>query len=153
MKRFIITVAVLGLVFGLATADAGQRDKPTRKAPPKGKRTEMPEGSMGRTDFDEFPTMSYYMGTLNQGGMGTWRVGDMDLVVKSDCTISAENEDVGYLRDGSKALVMGPVAGNTIVAWSIRVMGPDYSDPTPSLNFTREPGPNPNVGVLRGRPE
>ena len=153
MKRFIFTAAALCLVIGLATAQAEERNKPTRDAPPKGKRTEMPEGSMDRTEFDEFPTMTYYMGTLNQGGMGTWRVGDMDLVLRDDCTIAAEGSDGGYLRDCAKALVMGPTAGNTIVAWSIRVMGPDYSDPTPSMHFTREPGANPNVGVIRGRPE
>jgi hypothetical protein len=153
MKRIITIAAALCLVFGLLTAEAGQRDKPTRDAPPKGKRTEMPEGSMDRRDFDEFPTMTYVTGTLNQSGMGTWRVGEMDLVLRDGCTISAENEDVGFLRDGSKALVMGPKAGNTIVAWSVRVMGPDYSDPTPSFHFTREPGSNPNVGVIRGRPE
>ena len=153
MKRIITITAALCLIFGLATAEAGQRDKKTRKAPPKGSRTEMTEESMGRVEFDEFPTMSYYMGTLNQSGLGTWRVGELDLVLRKDCMISAEGSDAGFLRDGAKALVMGPKAGNTIVAWSIRVMGPDYSDPTPSFHFTLEPGANPNVGVIRGRPE
>ena len=152
MKRTIITLLALVLAFGLATAEAGQKDKRTRKAPPEGKRTEMPE-TWSTARYDEYPTMSYIAGTLDREGWQGWRVDGVDLVLKDDCTIRMEGEESAILQEGRRAIVMGSRVGDTMVAWSIRIMGMDYSSPTPSPFFRREPGANPNVGVLKGRVE
>jgi hypothetical protein len=151
MKRTIIFTLALVLVFGLATAEAGQRDKKSRKAPKKGERTEMPD-NWGQARYDEFPTMSYMVGMLNREGWHGWSLDGVSLVLKDDCTIMTEEGD-GFLQEGRKAIVMGSRVGDTMVAWSVRVMGMDYSSPTPELYVVREPGPNPNVGVLKGRAE
>jgi hypothetical protein len=151
MKRTIIITLALVLAFGLATAEAGQRDKKTRKAPKKGERTEMPE-TWGAARYNEFPTMSYMAGMLNREGWHGWSLDGVSLILKDDCTIMTEEGD-GMLQEGRKAIVMGSRVGDTMVAWSVRVMGMDYSSPTPEPYVVREPGPNPNVGVLKGRAE
>jgi hypothetical protein len=152
MKRTIIIALALVLVFGLATAEAGQRDKKSRKASKKGQRTEMPD-NWSQVRYDQFPTMSYLAGMLNRDGWHGWSLDGVSLVLKDDCTITVDGQSDGFLQEGRKAIVMGSRTGDTMVAWSVRVMGMDYSDPTPSPYFRREPGPNPNVGVLKGRVE
>jgi hypothetical protein len=151
MKRTIIIALALVLVFGLATAEAGQRDKKGRKAPKKGQRTEMPD-TWTQVRYDEFPTMSYKAGLLTREGWHGWSIDGVSLTLRENCTIM-NDEDDGFLQEGRKAIVMGSRVGDTMVAWSVRVMGMDYSSPTPSPYFRREPGPNPNVGVLKGRVE
>lgn len=152
MKRIIITILALVLVFGLATAEAGQKKKVVRKAPPKGSRTEKTEEMKKPARFDRMPTMSYVTGRLQQEGLRGWRIGEYNLTLKEDCSIVDGGED-SYLREGKKAIVMGSRIGNTIVAWSVRMVAEDFSSPTPESGVRREPGKNPNVGVLRGRAE
>ena len=105
MKRIITTALVLVLAFGLATAEAGERDKKTRKAPKKGKRTEMPD-TWTTARYDEFPTMSYMAGTLTREGWHGWSLDGVNLVLKEDTTIM-NSEDEGMLREGRKVVVMG----------------------------------------------
>ena len=152
MKRIIITILALVLAFGLATAEAGQKKKVSRKSPPKGSRTEKTEEMKKPARFDRNPTMSYVTGRLDQEGLRGWRIGDYSLALKDGCSI-IENGEASYLREGKKAIVMGSRVGNTIVAWSVRMVPEDFSSPTPEEGVRREPGANPNVGVLRGSPE
>jgi hypothetical protein len=152
MKRIIITTLALVLVFGLATAEAGQKKKVTRKSPPRGSRTEKTEEMKKPARYDKMPTMSYVSGRLDQEGLRGWRIGNHSLILKDDCSVM-EGGEAGYLREGKKAIVMGSRVGDTIVAWSVRLVPEDFSSPTPSRHFRREPGPNPNVGVLKGNVE
>ena len=152
MKRIITTLLALVLVFGLATAEAGQKKKVTRKSPPKGSRTEKTEEMKKPARFDRMPTMSYVKGRLDQEGLRGWRIGDYSLVLKDGCSIMADGEEA-YLREGKKAIVMGSRVGDTIVAWSVRMVPEGFSSPTTPPGVRREPGANPNVGVLRGNVE
>jgi len=149
MNRTLTILLAVCLVLGLGSAEAGQRDRNSHKAPPKGKRTEMPE-TWTTARYDHFPTMSYTSGRVQQNGLRGWKVGDIELILKKDTVIMMDGSRVEGLQSGRDVVVMGSLMGNTMVVWSARILPHDYSDPTPSTTFTREPGPNPNVGVLKG---
>ena len=124
MKR--ITILTLALVFTLGvtvapTADAGWLKKD------KAKRTEKPEWMKKPQRYDEVPTMSFHSGVLQQDGWTGWKVGETKIQFAKDCLITSDGAETGSLDAGRKAIVMGPKFGDTILAWSVRVIKPEFT--------------------------
>ncbi len=152
MKR--ITVAMLALVFaaGLAlapVADAGwfKKDKP--------KRTEKPEWMKKARRYDNMPTMSFHTGVLEQDGWTGWKLGETKLQFSKDCLITAEGSEEGFLDAGRQAFVMGTKAGDTIVAWSVRVSRIEASvqNSYDSNIKVQKSEANPNCGEIESAPQ
>ncbi len=122
MKRFtilmLVTVFALGVV-AAPGADAGWFKKD------KEKRTEKPEW-MKKPQRYEGPVMDFHSGVLQQDGWTGWKLGEVKIQFTKDCRISTDGAEEGYLDAGREAIVMGPQFGDTIMAWSVRVVKPDF---------------------------
>ena len=123
MKTITILTLALVLTIGVVAtpqADAGwfKKDKPER--------TEKPEWMKKPRRFDG-PVMSFHSGVLQQDGWTGWKLGETKIQFTKDCFITTDGAEEGYLDAGREAIVMGPKIGDTILAWSVRVLQPDFS--------------------------
>lgn len=119
MKRAIPVILILAvaLVFAAAPgADAGFLDKWQKKE------TE----SKKPHRYDTFPTMSFHKGVLSHGLGTSWELDGVALVVRSDCSITSDYGGDPQLLEGKEALVMGPMLGEAIMAYRVRILKPDY---------------------------
>lgn len=123
MKR--ITIITLALVFVLGvvavpSADAGWLKKD------KAKRTEKPDW-MKKPQRYEGPTMSFHSGVLQQDGWTGWKLGETKIQFAKECLITADGVEGATLDAGREAVIMGPRFGDTILAWSVRVLKPSFA--------------------------
>ena len=117
-----LAIAVILLVCLAATAGAGWRNKELEQ-----RYRDRQERAENTPRYDEFPTMAFHMGELRQDSWRGWTLGDLSLQVLPDCEITGENGGQASLTAGYKALVMGPRLDDTVLAWSIRVLAPDWN--------------------------
>ncbi len=144
LKLAMICLSLALTVMVVTEAEAGRLKKPT-----KGARTEKTEDEMLPHRFDNFPPMSFMSGILTQNAHSGWKIGETPLYLHSDCVITMDGADEGMLQEGAKAVVMGSRIGGAISAWAIHVSQPVYG--TAGFNRSselKEPGPNPNVGMI-----
>lgn len=80
--------------------------------------------------FDRQPTMSFARGILSRDAYGSgWDLGEVSVQVTEKCKIIGEDGEKTVLREGRESMVMGPRVGNTIIAWQIRILEPDFMQP------------------------
>jgi hypothetical protein len=121
MKRalplvLIVTVALGTLV--VPEAEAGWLDKWMKK--------DKKEESSKAHRYDLYPTMSFHKGLLGRGTGQSWELDNTNLLVRSDCEVITELGGDAQLTEGREALVMGTRFGDTIIAYQVRIMKPDY---------------------------
>lgn len=147
MKNLKLATICLGFaLFALVATEASAGLFAKTK---KQDRTEKSEDDKTPRRFDKYPNMQFVGGTLSRDTHSGWKIGEVNLLVRGDCSITADGTDEGWLEEGSKAVVMGSRMGNTISAWSIVVSPPAYK----SLGLgnsreQKEPGANPSVGII-----
>jgi len=155
MKRAATALMVLGLVCVTVLAtdvDAGWLGKSKNKRL-SDKRTEKPEWMKSPVRYDVLPAAEFNMGRLNRSSFSGWELGKFNLVLAKDCVISRNGVETGMLEEGRSAIVMGPRAGNTVVAWSVRILEPDYSNRSVRTDVKVEPSAvDPDVGVIISSP-
>lgn len=125
MKRLTILTLALALAVGALaapTAEAGLFKKSN-----KSKRTEKPEWMKQAQRYENTPGMSFASGVLQQDGWTGWKVDETKVRFAKDCDITTDGVEGGELTAGRQAIIMGPRIGDTIVAWSVRVMRPDFT--------------------------
>ena len=80
--------------------------------------------------FDRQPTMNFARGILSQDSYGSgWDLGEITVHVTKKCKVIGEDGEKTVLRAGREAVIMGPRVGNTIVAWQIRILEPNFMQP------------------------
>lgn len=132
MKR---TTAVL-LALCLLLTTAATRDveaawgKKSKNKKMSDKRTEKPEAMKQSQRFEWLPTMSYQGGRLQSDGFDSWKMGDLSVRLAKDCVIDDGGVEVAELTEGRQAVIMGPRVGDTVIAWRVRVLAPDYQSAT-----------------------
>jgi len=93
----------------------------------KDKRTERDDSMPKTWRFNRMPAMTFHMGELQRDGFVGWTVGDLAMQLGPDCKVT--NESGGDdLREGRSAIVMGSRSGDTIVAWRVRVLKPEFAN-------------------------
>lgn len=120
MKRAIPAALILAILVVLAAAPAahaGFLDKWTKKEAAQTK---------AAPRYDLYPTMTYHTGVLGHGVAASWTLDDADLLVRADCRISSDFGGKAELTAGKEALVTGVKFGSTIIAYSVRLVKPDY---------------------------
>ena len=144
-----LKLATICLVFAMAVMVVADAEAGKIKKPPKGSRTEKPEHMMAPHHFDYQPEMTFVAGVLSKDPQVGWKVGDTPLYLSQECVIYLDGTEDGWLEEGRDAVVMGSKAGEAISAWSVHMgdsgskyMGTDIS------SELKEPGKNPNVGML-----
>lgn len=144
MKRAIPLVLVLVLFLSTTVvqeAGAGLFNKGSQKS----------QESKVAPRYDLFPQVSFHKGVLNRGIGLAWQLDDLDLQVRSDCVITSDFGGEPSLAAGREALVMGAKLNDTIIAYRVRIMKPDYMNE--SLLESSEVIPSdvdPTVGIGRG---
>ena len=129
MKRrttLLMSLVLLGLMFSSVTADAGWRDRKDRDKREKARR----ERVENTPRYDNYPTMGFFAGELRQGGFAEWTLDEAGIYLTKDCNVVDEEGNDADLMSGRQALIMGPRIGDTIVAWSIRIMKPEWDQPS-----------------------
>ena len=152
MKHLKLATICLGLALtAMAAADveAGWFKKSNQKP-----RTEKTEEMQKPARFDHYPAMQFMGGVLTRDAHSGWKIGETQLYVAANCVITSEGSEEGWLEEGREAVVMGSKVGDAISAWSIQVSRPEFEsrDFRQSGNL-KEPGANPNVGVLLKKTE
>lgn len=111
--HILIPVLVLAVAFTAVTEASaglfGRGDKQTREMPEKWR-------------FQRSPDMNFASGTVSQDIYAGWDIQGTRLVLSKKCRIVGKDGDPGELSDGDQVVVMGPRAGNTIVAWQITIL-------------------------------
>jgi len=146
MKHLKLAMIFLGIALTamvVTEAEAGRKNKSA-----KGPRTEKTEEEMLPHRFDNFPPMSFLGGILSRDAHSGWKIGETPLYLHSDCVITMDGAEEGWLVEGRKAVVMGSRIGGAISAWSIHVSQPSYKTIGFKSEELKEPGPNPNVGLI-----
>lgn len=115
-KYVIFVTAILAGLLLVSNADAGWFDKDEDKKD---------EAKAHRYDF--FPSMSYHMGVLRRDTYSGWSLDDVTIQLMSGTKVLVDGQGPGNLREGSKAIIMGPKVGETIVAWRVRVLESDWN--------------------------
>jgi hypothetical protein len=146
MKHLKLATICLGLALTVmltTEAEAG-------KKPSKGTRTEKAEEMKQRARFDNYPAMQFMSGVLTRDAHSGWKIGETPLYVSGKCVITMEGvEEGGWLEEGRNATIMGSKIGEAISAWSIMVSRSEYESRDFKQSSTlREPGANPDVGVI-----
>ncbi len=127
MKRTMIILALFAAAALLtAPAEAGLFKKSRQKT--KAQETELAESWR----YDRLPAMSFHKGVLQNVGKDLWMLGGVTVQLAPGCRIDG---GASALQTGRTAVVMGPRAGNTIIAWSI-----DFQKPRASVQTPRTPG-------------
>ncbi len=115
-KYLFLAVAILAGLLCVSAADAGWFDKDDDAEK---------ESNAHRYDF--LPSMSYHMGVLRRDTYSGWSLDNVTIQFMPGTTVMVDGQGPGNLREGSKAIVMGPKVGETIVAWRVRGMGSDWN--------------------------
>ncbi len=76
--------------------------------------------------YDRLPTMDFARGRIRKDTLSAWEIGSTQVAFSPDCKIIDSFGEPCRLGDGNEVMIMGPRAGNTIVAWQVRVLKPDY---------------------------
>lgn len=119
MKRTMIILALFAAAALLtAPAEAGLFKKSKKKAKPEA--TQLAE----TWRYDRLPAMSFHKGVLQNVGTNVWKVGEVTMQLAPGCQIEG---GISALQSGRTAVVMGPRAGNTIIAWNIDLKKPQAS--------------------------
>lgn len=142
MKRatIVLLAVVLGLSFATAMdADAGWFGKDNKE-----------EETKYVPRYDKYPTMGFHSGILKQGMGANWRLDELDLQFMTECEISTDGAEEGFLQEGREAIITGPRWGNTIVAWRVQVKAMDQTYNSYDSNEVLEEGATPLVSVGRG---
>ncbi len=128
-------------------ADAGFFEKK------KPERTEKPDWMTRPQRYENLPAMHFSSGILQQEGHTGWKLGDISIQLAKDCIINGD--DSASLSAGSEAVVMGPRVGDTIVAWSIRMLKPSFDvGLTESYGVQLRPSTsNSNLGEMINAPQ
>lgn len=146
MKRVIPLALIVAVTLGtlaVSDAQAGWLDKWKKK--------DKKEETAQVHRFDLYPTMSFHKGTLSRGIGLSWELDNTNLLVRSDCEVVTELGGEAQLTEGREALVMGTRLGDTIVAYQVRLVKPDYmSEGTPTETEVMPSDSDPTVGEGRG---
>ena len=123
MKRTMIILALFAAAALLtAPAEAGLFKKNKKKAKPE--ETQL----AGSWRYDRLPAMSFHKGVLQNVGPDIWKIGEMTMQLAPGCQVSG---GTSALQSGRTAVVMGPRAGNTIIAWSVELQKPQAAVAAP----------------------
>jgi hypothetical protein len=76
--------------------------------------------------YDNFPTMSFHLGTLVRNGYAGWKLGELDVQISPQCIVQSNGEDDGVLVEGRQAIVSGAQVGNTIMALRVTILKPNW---------------------------
>ena len=85
----------------------------------------------GTWRFHRSPTMGFTSGTLSRGAIDGWELNGVRVVLGKDCKTVGTDGGTYRLQEGDNVMIMGPRAGNTIVAWQIRRLAPVHKSATP----------------------
>ncbi len=85
----------------------------------------------GTWRFHRSPTMGFTCGTLSRDGIAGWELNGMRVVLAKDCTTVGAGGGTYRPREGDHVMVMGPRAGDTIVAWQVRHLAPNHRSAAP----------------------
>lgn len=77
--------------------------------------------------YDRMPSMKFLRGTLQRDLLTGWEIGQVTVQLAPDCRVVGNEGRPADLQEGRQVLVMGPRAGNTIVAWRIQVIKEAYT--------------------------
>lgn len=147
MKNLKLAMICLGI--SLTAMVATEAEAGRIKEPPKDSRTEMPEEMKKPRRFEKLPTMHFMSGVLSRSVHTGWKIGETPLYLHKGCVINVDGDSKGFLEEGRQAVVMGSMVGEAINAWSIYIPKPDYQATRfDRSNLLKEPGPNPNVGMI-----
>jgi hypothetical protein len=101
--------------------------------------------------FDLLPTMSFTKGKISQDVVAGWAIDDLRVQLAPQCSIVDQDGQKADLYDGQNVIIMGPRAGNTIVAWQVRLMPRDVNGQLRSdTNDIVRSESDPTVGVGTG---
>ena len=117
-NKLFILVATALLLAGMVVNDAG--------AGIFGNKEKDAERELKTWRYDRMPTMGFASGRIVKDTLTEWKIGDKQVVFSPTCTVIGAGGEATKIREGSEVIVMGARAGNTIVAWQVRVMKPDY---------------------------
>lgn len=76
--------------------------------------------------YDNYPTMSFHLGTLTRSGYGGWKLDDLQVQFRPDCEVNDQSGELGTLAEGRQALVSGARVGDTILAIRVTVLKPGW---------------------------
>jgi hypothetical protein len=142
-KLFILVAATL-LLAGTAVDDAG--------AGIFGGRDTNDDKEMKTYRYSRVPTMSFASGRMLKDTFTEWKLGDLQVVLSPHCTVIDSEGEEARIREGADVIVMGARAGNTIVAWQVRVEKPSFmQDLGSDRSHLRPSDVNPEVGELTKR--
>ena len=99
--------------------------------------------------YDRQPTMSFASGTMSRSSFTGWEMDNVQVILKKDCVVIDADGEPTSLTEGKQVVVMGPRAGDTIIAWQIRVLKPSFrvsAAPSMQKNVERS-DVDPTVGV------
>ena len=146
MKR--ITIFTLALAFMLGVVATPEANAAWFKKK-QSKRTDKPEWMKKPQRYDG-PTMTFHSGMLQQDGWTGWKLGETKIQFAKECLITTDGVEGGALDAGREAIIMGPKFGNTILAWSVRVLKPSFMiGRTPNSEVQLEYSKtNPNCGEV-----
>lgn len=125
MKR--LTILALALAFTVGALAAPTAEAGLFKKSNKSRRTEKPEWMKQARRYEDMPSMSFTAGVLQQDGWTGWKVDETKIRFAKDCEITTDGVEDSELTAGRQAIIMGPRIGDTIVAWSVRVVRPDFT--------------------------
>lgn len=146
MKRTISLTLILVLALSTMVAQeagAGWLDKF------KGKNKDKDSKSSHR--YDMFATMTFHKGVLGQGSGQDWQLDDAEVQVRPDCVVTSELTGEAELASGREVIVVGTKVGDTLVAYQVRVVKPDYMNNSKGNSSQVIPSEvDPTVGVGTG---
>lgn len=103
--------------------------------------------------YDLYPTMSFHKGVLRRGAGLGWLLDGAELEIRSGCRVTSDFGDGAGLEEGQTAIVMGPIIGETINAYRVRIVKPEYMwEGTPQTTEVTPSEVDPTVGVITGGP-
>jgi len=118
-KTFILVPALVLLLAGTVAleAEAGLFGRDKDKDTERGSET---------WRYNRLPTMDFARGRIRKDTLTAWEIGSTQVVFGPDCKVIDSFGEPCHLGDGNEVMIMGPRAGNTIVAWQVRVLRPGY---------------------------
>lgn len=142
-KTLILALGCALMLAGVVADDA--------HAGPFGKKSKRTDNEQKVWRYDQFPEMQFARGKLRQDIHTGWQIGNVTVQLAPDCTV-VDDEGPAQLRDGAAAMIIGPRAGDTIIAWRIEILAPgemERTDVTPGGEFIPSEA-NRHVGVGSG---
>ena len=74
--------------------------------------------------------MGFTSGTLSRDSIAGWELNGTRVILAKDCKTVGAGGGTYRLQEGDHVMVMGPRAGDTIVAWQIRRLTPNRRSAT-----------------------